>query len=45
MATAFPDVKPFPGAASQAAAPMGHNRPPIEEQGVKRLFVFKRIVA
>lgn len=34
MATAFPDVKPFPGAAAQSAAPMGHNRPPIEEQGV-----------
>lgn len=34
MATAFPDVKPFPGTASQPAAPMGHNRPPIEEQGV-----------
>ncbi len=31
MATAFEGVKPFPGAASQAAAPMGHNRPPLEE--------------
>lgn len=27
----FPDVKPFPGEASQAAAPIGHNRPPLDE--------------
>ena len=35
MATAFPDVKPFPSAAATPVAgpgaPMGHNRPPLEE--------------
>lgn len=31
MATAFPDVKPFPGEAAQTAAPIGHNKPPLEE--------------
>lgn len=30
MSTAFKDVKPFPGEASQAA-PIGHNRPPLDE--------------
>lgn len=30
MSTAFPDVKPFPTEASQAA-PIGHNRPPLDE--------------
>ncbi|APL94115.1 hypothetical protein [Sphingobium indicum] len=29
---AFPDIKPFP--AAQAAPPMGHNNPPLEEQVV-----------
>jgi hypothetical protein len=32
MASAFEGVKPFPGAASQAsAAPIGHNKPPLDE--------------
>lgn len=30
MATAFPDVKPFPKAAPVAAAVQGHNRPPLD---------------
>ncbi|MGE4321965.1 MAG: hypothetical protein AB7E60_02925 [Sphingobium sp.] len=30
MATAFPDVRPFPGEAKQAVAPIGHNRPPLD---------------
>lgn len=33
MSTAFDDVKPWPGKApNQAAAPIGHNRPPVDEQ-------------
>ena len=32
MATAFPDVKPFPSAPQAGpGAPLGHNRPPLEE--------------
>lgn len=32
--TPFPDVKPFPTAAGPGVAPIGHNRPPLEEQVV-----------